>query len=390
MAAFYGFYGVRRALWRALLALAGSCLISSAEEPFVRGDANQDGALDVADPVFILIHHLFSPVGENLLCLDALDADDSGEIDLSDPIYLLRFLFLRGPPPPFPFPGCGPDPTEDRNHLDCPNFRTCPLIVNSIGMRLVYIQPGSFQMGSPEKELDRFPDETLHLVTLACGFYMGETEVTQEQYKKVMGVNPSYHDQKLDLWEELKNRPVNQVSWHDADQFCRVLSRKEGQTYRLPTEAEWEYACRAGTSTRFWFGDAECPGYLRQEYTGVTFTCDVESCEEAEPFMWWFKFPWGQEMMPVALKKPNPWGLYDMHGNVDEWCRDWYASYPRIPVVDPVGPPTGQDKILRGDGICFSEARSAFRGHREPSTPSLSWGFRVVLPTSCGLTPTKR
>lgn len=202
---------------------------------------------------------------------------------------------------------------------------------NSIGMKLVLIPKGSFQMGSPIEEEGYF-DEDQHQVTITKEYHLGVTEVTQGQYFEVMRYIPSEfqddevaecHSQTGNVFHEFDgfNYPVGCVSWEDAVEFCKKLSdlpkeKKAGREYRLPTEAEWEYACRAGSKTAYSFGDnAE----LLDKYA-------------------WFESNSGDQTHPVAEKKPNAWGLYDMHGNVCEWCSDWYGEYPKNSVSDPTGP----------------------------------------------------
>ncbi|MBN1847182.1 MAG: SUMF1/EgtB/PvdO family nonheme iron enzyme, partial [Deltaproteobacteria bacterium] len=195
-------------------------------------------------------------------------------------------------------------------------------VVNSLGMKFVYIFPGTFTMGSPANEKDRDDNELQHQVTLTKGFYMQTTEVTQGQWKDVMGNNPSYFKNCGD------DCPLESISWNDAQEFINRLNRKEGaQKYRLPTEAEWEYACRAGSTTRFYFGDSESD---LGEYA-------------------WYDGNSGGKTHPLAQKRPNAWGLYDMHGNVWEWCEDWYGEtiHPGS-VTDPIGASGGSYRVLRG------------------------------------------
>jgi len=228
------------------------------------------------------------------------------------------------------------------------------VITNSIGMKLIHIPAGEFMMGSPSDEKDRQNDEgPQHKVKISKSFYMGVYEVTQKQYKAVMGNNPSNF--KGD------NLPVENVSWDDTVEFCRKLSQKEGKTYRLPTEAEWEYACRAGTTTRFSFGDSDSglDGYA------------------------WYSNNSGSKTHPVGQKNPNAFGLYDMHGNVWEWCQDWYGRsyYSNSPAVDPQGPDSGKARMLCGGSWGYNPwfCRSASRDWSSPDYRSSNLGFRVAL-----------
>jgi formylglycine-generating enzyme required for sulfatase activity len=222
-------------------------------------------------------------------------------------------------------------------------------IENSIGMVLVPIPAGEFMMG----------DQPLHRVALTKSFYLGRTEVTQGQWKAVMGTTPW---KGYSFVKEGGDYPAVYVSWEDAVEFCRKLSAKEGVEYRLPTEAEWEYACRAGTTTVYSFGDDESQ---LGEYAWIE-----ENTQYAGE---------GYDHI-VGQKKPNPWGLYDMHGNVFEWCQDWYGEYPSDDVTDPVGPDSGSYRVSRGGGW-FSSAvycRSAVRLWITPSGRDFSLGFRVL------------
>jgi formylglycine-generating enzyme required for sulfatase activity len=231
---------------------------------------------------------------------------------------------------------------------------------------MVWIAPGTFTMGSPSNEKDRSGERPQTKVTISRGFLMSKYEVTQAQYKSVVGTNPSFF--KGD------NNPVEWVSWHKAVAYCAKLTESEkatgrlpaGYEYRLPTEAEWEYACRAGTTTRFSYGDD--PDYSQLgEYA-------------------WYENNSSNTTHPVGEKKPNGWGLYDMHGNVFEWCQDWFGNYPGGSVTDPQGAATGSDRVLRGGywdsdaGIC----RSAYRDADYPGTLNDSHylGFRPVLAPS--------
>ncbi len=193
--------------------------------------------------------------------------------------------------------------------------------VNSLGMEFVRIPAGSFMMGSPEDEPgraeDETSDETQHRVILTRDFYMGTTEVTQAQWKAVMGENPSKYDACGD------DCPVESVSWNDIQEFIETLNQRETERYRLPTEAEWEYAARAGTKTPFAFG--RCLSTDQANYGAHS---PLKGCP---------KGAYRGEMTPVASYSPNEWGLYDMHGNVGELCQDWYGYYPEGSVTDPEG-----------------------------------------------------
>ena len=226
-------------------------------------------------------------------------------------------------------------------------------IINSIGMAFVYIKPGTFMMGSPPNELDRKTDETLHQVTLTKGFYMQTTVVTQGQWKRVMNTNPSYFKNCGD------DCPVENVSWNDAKAFIQKLNSMEGHSrYRLPTEAEWEYSCRAG-----------CVG----PYANGNTMIHLDK-------MGWFSANSERKIHPVGQKKPNAWGLYDMHGNVSEWCQDWYGNYPSGSVTDPVGPPSGPGRVRRGGAWCYEawNCRSAIRFRNFDGGRGFSLGFRLA------------
>jgi formylglycine-generating enzyme required for sulfatase activity len=228
---------------------------------------------------------------------------------------------------------------------------------NSLNMTFVYIPSGTFMMGSPEDEPGRFDNETFHEVTLTQGFYMQTTQVTQGQWKGVMGNNPSRFKDNDDC-------PIENVSWNNVQEFIGKIKEKEGKIYRLPTEAEWEYACRAGSKTQYYFGSSK---KLLSEYAwhGNFFTIFGRT-------------------HPVATKKPNAWGLYDMHGNVCEWCEDLYSNYPSGSVTDPMGPSNGSYRVFRGGGW-FSLARycrSAYRNRWKPDYRDDYVGFRLLLKMS--------
>ena len=242
---------------------------------------------------------------------------------------------------------------SDKNSPQSASLTEKP-ITNSIGMKLQLLPAGTFVMGSEAVF------EKSHQVTLTKPFYIGVHEVTQEQYAKVMGKNPS----------EFKGsqHPVETVSWADAVRFCETLSslpkeKAAGRTYRLPTEAEWEFACRAGTTTEYSFGDDE---------------------SQLGEFAW-FDDNNEDSPQPVGQKKPNPWGLYDMHGNVYEWCQDWYGNYPSGAVSDPSGLSQGSLRVRRGGcwGSSAEGCRSSSRNGDYPPFRIYFLGFRVTaVPSS--------
>lgn len=236
---------------------------------------------------------------------------------------------------------------------------------NSIGADMILIPPGRFHMGSPKEERGRESGEDQIAVTLTKPFYLSQTEVTQGQWRKVMGTAPWSRKTYVKIGESL---PAQFVSWQDAQQFCRKLSESEGKSYRLPSEAEWEWACRAGTTTRYSFGDND--GELGNY---AWFGRQLSEAKDA------------RFVHPVGQKLPNAFGLVDMHGNVLEWCQDAYEKQynggDNVSVSDPKGPASGSIKVLRG-GSWFSQspefARSAKRffveqGHRDHDA-----GFRIA------------
>jgi formylglycine-generating enzyme required for sulfatase activity len=223
---------------------------------------------------------------------------------------------------------------------------------NSIGMKFAWIPPGSFMMGSTKEEMEKQPfdilavrfDETQHKVTLTKGFYMGVYAVTQDQWQAVMGNNPSY-------FKGEKN-PVERVSWNDCQEFIKKLREKDRdkKAYRLPTEAEWEYACRAGAKTPFHFGE--------------TISTDQANYDGNFTYGKGRKGIGRGKTTPVGSFPANAWGIYDMHGNVWQWCHDWLGDYPRKDVVDPLGPDAGVTRVMRGGSYAVKpeDCRSAKRG----------------------------
>ena len=224
-------------------------------------------------------------------------------------------------------------------------------------MEMVYVAPGSFLMGSPESEKGRFGNETQHPVTLTKGYWIGKYEVTQRQWESVMGGNPSGF--------KGGNRPVEHVSWNDCQMFIRKVNAQLGPgTVRLPTEAEWEYACRAGGNGPY------CRLADGREITGATLDR-----------LAWFIANSESETHPVGQKEPNAFGLYDMLGNVWEWCADWYDKYEGKG-TDPVGPASGSNRVLRGGNLDFDArfCRSALRYLNRPWKRLDNVGFRLCCP----------
>ena len=220
-------------------------------------------------------------------------------------------------------------------------------------MEFVLISAGTFLMGSPMNEPGRNKDELLHEATITKPYYLQTTPVTQGQWRSVMGNNPSFFSSCGD------DCPVEQVSWNDAQAFISRLNEKEGTSnYRLPTEAEWEYAARAGTTGAYCFGDSKSN---LGNYA-------------------WYGSNFEGKIHPVGRKSPNAWGLYDMHGNVWEWCKDWYGPYESTPGVDPKGPDKGDYCVLRGGSwrnhaeLCRLAARNGDR----PAARYNDVGFRIV------------
>ncbi len=291
------------------------------------------------------------------------------------------------------------------------------VLTNSLGMKLARIPPGEFLMGAPEGDPDAQADEKpRHRVRLSRPFYLGVHEVTVGQFRAFVraagfktaaetdGYGTSGYEKDTRSfvynapafswravgWEQTDDHPVLNLTWHDATAFCRWLSQKEGRTYRLPTEAEWEYACRAGTTTRFACGDK------LEDVQGVANVADRSLLEEWEtvaraakegkahrlvvPMPWDDGYPF---TAPVGRFQPNAWGLYDMHGNVAELCADWYAQdyYGRSPPVNPTGPPSGQGHVVRG-GAFLHNPKVCRASGRIPCYPwyrNYVIGFRVVL-----------
>ena len=231
------------------------------------------------------------------------------------------------------------------------------IVIGDIEYAFRWCPPGRFMRGSPEDELGRNEDETMHEVLLTSGFWIQETEVTQEQYRSIRGENPSFRSGSGRL-------PVENVSWHDCQRFIERLNERgrnaltgvelEGHRFSLPTEAQWEYACRAGTMTAFTFGETLEPN-----------TANFSN----------------RETRRVGLGEPNAWGIYDMHGNVREWCGDRYGDYPTGQITDSTGTLSGHERVHRGGGweSIAAECRSAHRSRGDPNLKNRNVGFRLVI-----------
>jgi uncharacterized protein (TIGR02996 family) len=234
-----------------------------------------------------------------------------------------------------------------------------PFWTNSIGMRFAWIPAGTFVMGSPKKERKRQKNEIQHKGTFTRGFFLAVHPMTQGYWREIIGNNPSYH-QGDDL-------PVEQVSWDDCQTFLGQMSVREGHAYRLPTEAEWEYACRAGTTTLFYFG--ETISTVQVNYDGKHPYGDGEEGVDRN------------RTVPVGSFPANALGLHDMHGNVFEWCSDLDGDYASGDSIDPQGPLEGVRRILRG-GSFRDQAkvvRSAFRLGYGPWVRVIFVGFRAAM-----------
>jgi uncharacterized protein (TIGR02996 family) len=239
-------------------------------------------------------------------------------------------------------------------------------LAEGVDMTFAWIPPGTFRMGSPPEEPEREEDETLHEVTLTQGFYLGIHAVTQAQWQAVMSNNPSRFKGRK---RQDKNRPVEQVSWEDCQAFCTKLSEREGKRYGLPSEAEWEYACRAGTTTPFFFGD--------------TLSTDQANYDGNYPYNKGGKGVYRKRTTPVGSFPPNAWGLFDMHGNIWEWCQDEYISHEyqnTKSILDTENTDESACVLRGGSWNGFArDCRAADRGRIAPSVGYDVSGFRVAF-----------
>ncbi|PKL76105.1 MAG: hypothetical protein CVV27_12000 [Candidatus Melainabacteria bacterium HGW-Melainabacteria-1] len=232
---------------------------------------------------------------------------------------------------------------------------------NSLGMEFVLIQAGSFLMGSPDSEKPRGADEKQHPVSLSRDYYIQTTPVTQAQWQMLTRLSPSRFQGDLRL-------PVEQVGWKDCQRFIQQLNLRQEGIYRLPSEAEWEYACRAGRTTPFAIG------------SGTDLDASQANFDGRYPYGAGKPGPNRDRTTPVASFHPNSWGLFDMHGNVWEWCQDFYAPYLLHPQTDPKGPARGLDHVIRGGSWDYGagSCRSATRDRRASDVCASDLGFRLV------------
>lgn len=249
-------------------------------------------------------------------------------------------------------------------HLSSRDTPHPTLVTGPLGNRFVQIPAGTFHRGSTHLDRFRNPDEMpAREITLTSDLYIGETEVTTGLFSEFLlatGYDMGEAGQILITCDD--NLPAHNVSWRDAQAFIQWLnSRTREAVYRLPTETEWEYACRAGSRSMYFFGDR---------------------FGELDRFAWYWKNA-DRQPQPVATREPNPWGLYDVYGNVYEWTSDWYRSdsYRAGETVDPVGPETGRNRVLRGGGWSCNpdNCRSAYRNHAPPDKRAPAIGFRLVM-----------
>lgn len=259
------------------------------------------------------------------------------------------------------------EPTDEPSISHVPStrdmVRQSVRIRNKLGMEFVFCPPGEFMMGVHVSEPGWNVKDNQHNVKLTKGFYIQNTEVTQDQWKMLMGTNPSFYSGCGD------NCPVEQVSWDDCRKYIERINKIDpGKNYRLPTEAEWEYACRADTASLYsWGNGADC---YKANFGNSIFSQECNPINAGRP-------------RPVASYPPNAWGLYDMHGNVLEWCQDWHAAYnAQNGQTDPTGPSSGSFRICRGGGW-YTDAgyvRSAARTWNNPAHKGNGLGFRLAFP----------
>ena len=293
------------------------------------GDVNADGSVNVSD-VTALVNQI---IGSGSYSAQACDVNGDGEVNVSDVTALVNLIINGG------------GESEDSNQT---------FTVNGVSFDMIAVEGGTFTMGATAEQVsDAYSDEKpTHQVTLSS-YYIGKTEVTQELWQAVMGSNPSGFSGA--------NLPVEKVSWEDCQIFIAILNELTGKYFRLPTEAEWEYAARGGNKSK---------GY---KYSGSNTIDDVA----------WYSSNSSSKTHPVATKAPNELGIYDMSGNVLEWCSDWYSSsyYSSSSQYNPTGPASGSRRVYRG-GSWGSSARLCRVSHRDYNGPSYRFynlGLRLAL-----------
>ena len=321
------------------------------------GDVDGNGEITFSDALLVMAYSLNRsvslPDGGDI---SLGDVDEDGQVTLTD-AWLIATYVVNSSDPVLPA-GIGLPTGEPGSHGG-------ELVVSLPGgaeMEFVWIGPGTFQMGSPNSESGRDNNEKAHEVEISQGFYLGKYEITQGQWESVMGETPWSGESYV---QSNSSNPAVYISWEDVRRFAAKLNSEAGEAvYRLPTEAEWEYACRAGTQTRWSFGDDEFA---------------------LGSYVWYYDNAWdaGEEYAhAVGTKLPNPWGLYDMHGNVWEWVNDWYGEdyYNSSPRVDPPGPSSGSYRVFRGGsfGNNARQVRSAYRRSTSPGGRDGFIGVRLV------------
>ena len=310
------------------------CIVNPGVTPDIQGDVDGDGHVGMDDLTALINYLLTNDTSD--INLENADCDPSGSVNMDDLTVLINYLLTNQ----------WPEVPEEPEG-------TQTITVNGVSFKMVFVEGGTFMMGAtPEQGDDAYNDEKpVHEVTLSS-FYIGQTEVTQELWQAVMGSNPSY-------FQDDPKRPVEMVSWNDCQAFITQLNLLTGKQFRMPTEAEWEYAARGGNKSQ---------GY---KYSGSN---DIDAVA-------WHVGNSESTSHVVATKAPNELGLYDMTGNVWEWVQDWYARYSAEPQINPTGPETGTQRVFRG-GSWYSSARLGRVSYRDVENMTNSYnrlGLRLVL-----------